>query len=129
MPTGAPFGLTFFTPDQAIIAYERRTTRVHRDHIVAHEVAHVMFDHDTLVLDDVDVARLLVPSLRPSMVQRVLNRSGAYDRAAEQEAEMMATILLEEASRAGATSDERRLDPAGQELRARLHNAFETPDR
>jgi hypothetical protein len=126
MPTGAPFGLTFFTDAGHIVAYEQRTSRVHQDHIVAHEIGHVLLGHRSFAIDDAAATQLLFPGLRPTMVHRVLNRDGAYSRAEEQEAEMMATVLLEETSRPRPPA-ERDLSPADAALHARLRHGLEHP--
>lgn len=133
MPAGAPFGLTFFTDLGHVIAYEERTSRVHRDHIIAHELGHILLDHRPLALDDEQASRLLLPALRPTMVDRVLNRTGVYSRGEEQEAEMMATVLLELAAResdapapASATPPTTDDDAA---LEARLRHGLEPPPR
>ncbi|MFC4105650.1 M48 family metalloprotease [Micromonospora zhanjiangensis] len=127
MPSGAPYGLTFFTDAGHIVAYERRTSRVHQDHIVAHELGHVLLGHRSFALDDEAATRLLFPGLRPTMVHRVLNRDGAYTRAEEQEAEMMATVLLEESGRHPGPSADRDLSPGDAALQARLRHGLEHP--
>jgi hypothetical protein len=126
MPGGAPFGLTFFTDAGHIIAYEERTSRVHQDHIIAHELGHVLLDHRSFAIDDEAATQLLLPGLRPTLVHRVLNRTGAYSRLEEQEAEMMATILLEEASRP-APPAAGNLSPTDAALYARLRHGLEHP--
>ncbi|MDG4766031.1 hypothetical protein O7632_18265 [Solwaraspora sp. WMMD406] len=134
MPTGAPFGLTFFTDAGHIVAYEQRTSRVHRDHIIAHEISHILLDHRTLAIDGRQASQLLMPALRPTLVHRVLNRTGVYSRGEEQEAEMLATILLELAGRdpsvaAPAPADVRLAGPADADLEARLRHGLEPPPR
>ncbi|MEV4760535.1 ImmA/IrrE family metallo-endopeptidase [Micromonospora sp. NPDC049559] len=127
MPTGAPFGLTFFTDAGHIIAYEERTSRVHQDHIIAHELGHVLLDHRSFAIDDDAASQLLLPSLRPTLVHRVLGRTGAYSRREEQEAEMMATVLLEEASRPAPAAPAADLSPTDAALYARLRQGLEHP--
>jgi hypothetical protein len=126
MPGGAPSGLTFFTDTGHVIAYEQRTSQVHRDHIVAHELGHVLLGHRSFALDDVGATRLLLPTLRPALVHRVLRRAGSYGPQAEQEAEMMATVLLEEAGRPAPAeaAEPPAVDPA---LHARLRHGLEHP--
>ncbi|MFY1631757.1 hypothetical protein ACN27F_00525 [Solwaraspora sp. WMMB335] len=132
MPPGAPFGMTFFTDTGHVIAYEQRTSRVHRDHIIAHELSHVLLGHRALALDDRHASELLLPALRSTLVHRVLNRTGVYSRGEEQEAEMMATILLESASRdelGGPTGPEPTTRVADAALEARLRQGLEPPPR
>jgi hypothetical protein len=127
MPAGAPYGLTLFTDVGNVIAYEQRTSRVHQDHIIAHELGHVVLGHRALALDDAESFQLLLPSLRPGLVRQVLGRSGAYSGLEEQQAEMMATLLLEEAGRVkpGAAA---AIEPCDAELRDRLRRSLEHPD-
>ncbi|ROO60185.1 hypothetical protein EDC02_2043 [Micromonospora sp. Llam0] len=133
MPAGAPFGLTFFTDAGHVVAYEERTSRVHRDHIIAHEIGHILLGHRALALDDQQASQLLMPALRPSLVHRVLARNGVYSRGEEQEAEMMATILLEAAARETDLGSAPARDDAGPvtdaALEARLRHGLEPPPR
>lgn len=128
MPVGAPSGLTLFTDAGNVIAYEQHTSRVHQDHIIAHELGHVVLGHQALALDNAELVRLLVPSLRPGLVRQVLGRSGSYSRLEEQQAEMMATLLLEEASRAEPRPAS-AVAPSDAELRERLRHSLERPGR
>lgn len=132
MPAGAPSGITLFTDSGPIIAYEQGTSRVHQDHIIAHELGHVLLDHRSSALDDEMATRLLLPGLRPTLVHRVLHRTGAYSRQEEQEAEMMATVLLEEAHRRGESAEPTsgdHLSPLDAALYARLRHGLEQPNR
>jgi hypothetical protein len=68
---------------------------MHRDHIVLHEVGHMVFGHDGSHSSD-QLTRLLLPGLSSELVRNVLGRAG-YDTAEEREAEYFATALLEQA--------------------------------
>nr|MDT0660427.1 ImmA/IrrE family metallo-endopeptidase [Micromonospora sp. DSM 115978] len=132
MPAGAPFGLTLFTDNGHIVAYEQGTSRVHQDHIIAHELGHILLDHRSYAVSDETASQLLLPALRPAMVHRVLNRTGAYSRQEEQEAEMMATILLEEANRREENREPAEvsggvLSETDAALYARLRHGLEQP--
>ncbi|MGH3673996.1 MAG: hypothetical protein ACRDSH_25730, partial [Pseudonocardiaceae bacterium] len=64
------------------------------DHIILHEVGHILADH---LSDDVDEAYWndALPGLSPGdMIQRALRRTCYTDRK-EREAELIATIMLE----------------------------------
>lgn len=68
-------------------------TGLHRAHIVAHEVAHVAFDHGgPRVLSDDAVVGLL-PDLDLEVVLKVLGRQ-SYGTHAEQQAEVFASLVL-----------------------------------
>src|SRR5262249_23764389 len=106
MPGGAPYGLTLFTDHGHVIAYEVRTSRVHQDLIIAHELGHILFGHEPVALDDEESSLLLMPALRPSLVRQVMGRrTGTYGQAEEHEAEMMATVLVEISSRTEVETD------------------------
>lgn len=128
MPAGAPYGLTLFTDDGGhIIAYEQSTTRLHRDHIIGHELAHIMLRHEPMTVEEPTVTQLIFPTLPPSLVHRVLNRTGAYTRAEEQEAETLATMLMEYGSQATTEPGFSHLTPDDAAIAARFSQLFERP--
>ncbi len=95
----SPCGVWLALPAADYIFYEDGTTRLHREHIVLHELGHVLSDHvPTDVLDE-EVIKALMPDLDLRMVRRVLGRT-SYSAVEEQEAEMLASLVLERASRA-----------------------------
>lgn len=92
---GDPTGIWIASATADYVFYEERTSRLHRDHIVLHEIGHMLFGHaGAAVLDD-HTARMLLPNLDPKMVRRVLARSN-YSAQDEQEAEMFASLVLAE---------------------------------
>jgi hypothetical protein len=84
-----PFGLWFMTESMDVIFYQRQTTRPHQDHIILHEIGHLIADHPS----DEPGDRTLIPD----GTTRVLRRT-CYDSAYEREAELIATVILEWAS-------------------------------
>jgi hypothetical protein len=103
-------GLWVATGQLDLIAYERNTTRPHQDHIVLHEIGHMLCDHCPTSLTPVEQARLLLPSLDPAMVSRVLGRTG-YGSTEEREAEFLASLIrqyAENASVGGSVADRLR---------------------
>jgi hypothetical protein len=107
MATGAPYGITLFTRDTQIIAYEERTSRLHQDHIIAHELGHLLLGHLGVDLDTDKAAAELFPALSPRLVGRVLTRTGVYTQVEEYEAETMATLMVEH-------GNQRAPGPAGE---------------
>ncbi|GAB1510455.1 hypothetical protein [Actinophytocola sp. KF-1] len=102
-------GLWIATDTTDLICYERDTTRPHQDHIILHELSHVLCDHHPAG----DHASALFPDLDPAMVRAVLGRAG-YSSDEEREAETLASLIRQRAStRAGGT------------LHARLHDALD----
>ncbi|MGX7823793.1 hypothetical protein ACTG9Q_01750 [Actinokineospora sp. 24-640] len=104
-------GLWIATETVDLVFYEQDTTPPHREHIVLHELAHVLCDHYPVSLSLAEQAMTLLPSLDPALVQRVLGRAG-YSTEEEREAEMLASLIRQRA-RTDAT------------LTDRLRNAFD----
>ena len=75
-----PFGLWFMTESMDVIFYQQQTTRPHQDHIILHEIGHIIAEH---------------PS--DEGADQPLRRT-CYDSAYEREAELIATFILEWAS-------------------------------
>jgi hypothetical protein len=91
-----PFGLWFMTDSMDVIFYQRETTRPHQDHIILHEIGHLLADHPSDPGDDQALAAL-TPDERPGGTTRGLQRT-CYDSAYEREAELIATFILQWAS-------------------------------
>jgi hypothetical protein len=108
IPVPGPFGVWIATEDTDYILYQLQTSKSHQDHIVLHELGHLLAGHHSDEEDDdllgelyPDVApealRARYPDLAPDAVRRALRRS-SYDTEQEVEAETVATIILEWAS-------------------------------
>ena len=91
-----PFGLWFMTATMDVIFYQRETTRPHQDHIILHEIGHIIADHPSDEGDD-QAWDALEEDDRPSGTTRALRRT-CYDSTYEREAELIATFILEWAS-------------------------------
>ncbi|OJF12402.1 hypothetical protein [Couchioplanes caeruleus] len=116
-----PCGVWLSLTDADVIAYEAGTNSLHQDHIIAHELAHLICGHS--MLDDsgpLDTRRLF-PDLDPALVRALLQR-GHYSDGQEQEAEIMASLLLSRARRSMVL-------PGGTELTTRLAQALLPPQR
>jgi hypothetical protein len=91
-------GLWVATAATDLICYEQVTTPPHQEHIILHELGHLLCDHNR------DAAALgaheLLPDLDPEMVQRVLGRAG-YTSEEEREAELLASMIREQARSSG----------------------------
>jgi hypothetical protein len=75
--------------------YEQRTSRLHQEHIIAHEIGHLLCDHEPVSGLDDRTASTLMPSLDPRMIRRILGRRSGYPVPQEQQAEMIASLLLQ----------------------------------
>jgi hypothetical protein len=88
LSTEAPCGLWIATDRADHIFYDPGTSPLHAEHIVLHELAHILCDHSGSAGA---VARLL-PDLDPATVRRVLGRV-SYTTEQEREAEMLASLI------------------------------------
>ncbi|MEU6482643.1 hypothetical protein [Streptomyces sp. NPDC046887] len=98
-PISGPSGLWMATATTDYIFFQRETTRAHQDHIITHEVGHILAGHHGSK-PIADALEGMVPHLSPAAVRRVLQRTG-YDEAQEREAELVATIIMEPAGLLG----------------------------
>jgi len=90
LPAGT-CGLWLELPDRDVVGFPEGAAPTHRDHIVLHEVGHMLAGHRG-VLGGSGVAALL-PDLDPEMVRSVLGRS-VYSDAQEREAELIASLIM-----------------------------------
>jgi hypothetical protein len=98
--THAPCGLWIGTPEADHVFYDPGTSPLHAEHIVLHELAHILSDH---TLSDGDgTLSSLFPDLDPDTVTRVLGRVG-YSTVQEREAEMMASLIRGRSARPRTT--------------------------
>jgi hypothetical protein len=82
LPDPAHFGCWIASPSRDFIFFVWKTARVHQDHIICHELAHMLLGHTTLVVgDDLDVLHFREHGL--ARKASVLRRS-PHERAAEQ---------------------------------------------
>ncbi|MFF4601509.1 hypothetical protein ACFY12_01950 [Streptomyces sp. NPDC001339] len=84
-------GLWLATDAGDHIFFEQRTTRVHQEHIVLHEIGHMLFDHYALAPDS-GVPAALLPDLDPRVVRQLLARTN-YTSRQEREAELLASMI------------------------------------
>ncbi len=116
---GGPSGAWIATDGADYVFVDRAARALHREHIVLHELAHILFEHeDALVMSRADAAALL-PAISEQTMTRMLGRS-RYTDVEEQEAELLATMIAQRA---------RSLGPADAGARAhalqdRLHAAL-----
>ncbi|GGW20562.1 hypothetical protein GCM10018980_43180 [Streptomyces capoamus] len=90
--TGA-CGLWLGTANADYVFYEARTAPLHREHIILHEIGHVLCDHHrSLTEEGGQPAGDLLAGLQPHLVARLMART-SYTNTEEQEAEMIATLI------------------------------------
>jgi hypothetical protein len=104
----APCGLWIGTASADHVFYDPGTSPLHAEHIVLHELAHILSGHSGA---DGAMARLF-PDLDPATVSRVLGRV-SYTNAQEREAEMMASLIRGRSARPPGTTPGRVADAFG----------------
>ncbi|MFI0776239.1 hypothetical protein [Streptomyces sp. NPDC021212] len=117
LPTSGPIGLWLDTPHADLIIFQDRTTPRHQDHIILHEVGHILADHPGTSADL--QWETLLPGLKPGAIRRALQRC-SYGTEQEREAELVATIILSWASVLDHVTDPPSPDPAVR----RIHSAL-----
>jgi hypothetical protein len=123
---GQPCGLLVSTDQADYIFYAANTTQLHQLHIGCHEVAHLLRGHGGTTALDVDVSRLLMPSLPASVIERVLGRT-VYSAAEEHDAELLASLIMR---RIGRTQQPRReVRPEVAETLTRMAGVFDSQPR
>ncbi|MCC9312431.1 toxin [Kitasatospora sp. RB6PN24] len=101
MPASHPCGIWVAARDEDLIFYDANTTGAHQEHIILHELGHIICCHRGAGGLDEASARLLFPDLDPEIVRDMLLRA-TYDDVQEQEAEIIAYLLSQ---RVGAAAD------------------------
>lgn len=93
-----PFGCWIATASADYVFFQQETTRSHQDHIILHELGHILADHHAMGdAEPDDFLPGLPPDIDGDAVRRALRRT-SYDEEHEWEAETVATIILEWAS-------------------------------
>ncbi len=89
-----PWGLWAAGPSADYIFYESDTSPLHQEHIILHELSHLICGHRPLPVTETQMLVGLFPDLSADTVRRILSRA-AYTAAEEREAEVLASVLLE----------------------------------
>jgi hypothetical protein len=75
------------------ILYQAGTSALHRLQIILHELSHLICDHTPTSVREAEFLQILLPDLSPRAIRHILKRA-AYSTAEDQEAEMLATLIL-----------------------------------
>jgi len=111
------------------VFYEPETSQLHREHIILHELGHLLCEHQPTEVIDEEVIAQLFPDLNPTVVHRVLGRT-TYTAVEEQEAEMVASLVRERvdhelrATRPGGDDPESSIAGPDREVVDRLRDAL-----
>ncbi|WP_346342624.1 hypothetical protein [Streptomyces sp. SID685] len=118
LPVPGPFGVWISTGACDYIVYQRETTKSHQDHIILHEVGHILAGHDSDDGDE-DLWALMMPDIDPQAIRRALRRT-SYDQDHEREAELVATIILQWASVLNRVAPPQATDPSVRRVQTAL---------
>ncbi|MCP2337288.1 hypothetical protein [Actinomadura rupiterrae] len=105
-----PCGLLVQTTTTDHIMFARGATPLHREHIIAHEVGHIMFEHGE-GMSSVELGIAMLPNIDPQLIRRMLGRA-SYSSTEEREAETFASLLVESGRRMPPGPESSRLGPA-----------------
>jgi hypothetical protein len=94
----APSGFWVAARTKDYICYEADTAKLHQEHIILHELGHMVCEHNTPADSHELLAQILLPTLDPAVVRKVLART-AYSHPEEEQAELFATLVLGQAGR------------------------------
>jgi hypothetical protein len=109
-----PCGMWVATDVADHIFFEQQTSTFHQEHIIVHELGHMICGHTIAMLGDEFDSVVAGGDTGDEVVQQALLRA-SYNTEQEQEAELVATLLLErgrEISGASVSESERRLGRA-----------------
>lgn len=98
LSSGAPCGMWIALGETDVILYDPNTSKLHAEHIVLHELGHMLSDHSVGRGFDGAVLTRLMPDIDPSTIARVLGRE-RYSSEQEREAEMLASLIRARARR------------------------------
>lgn len=114
----APSGVWVALKTADVILVDPTTSPLHREHIVLHELGHMLCEHRPS--PSTYMHRRLFPDLDPEMVSRVLGRT-SYTEPEEREAEMIASLITSGIRRRAVGGDARPVEPqSGAEVLDRL---------
>jgi hypothetical protein len=95
LPGRAPCGMWAVTDDADYIFVQKQTSPLHQALIGLHEVSHLLFGHTESADRGAHTEQLLAPNLDPETVRYMLRRTH-YSATAEREAELLASLILNE---------------------------------
>ncbi|MEV4641406.1 hypothetical protein AB0J80_29085 [Actinoplanes sp. NPDC049548] len=114
LPTGAPSGLCVAAGTADYLVVTSSATGTQRDHIVLHELAHLLLGHQLQALDP-DAGGQLFQHLDPAVIRTMLGRT-TYSTVEEQEAEILASLLGQRAHPLAPPAPDSGSDPVVQRL-------------
>ena len=127
MVMGNLCGMWMGTAQADYVFYEQNTSFLHQQHIVFHELGHILRRHSPKRILGADVARALAPVVEPGEVERVLGRD-TYNDEDEYEAELIATLILRRVAHHAAVEVPEAVDPRSDDVVARIARSLSRGD-
>lgn len=124
MAIGGLCGTWMRTAKADYVFYEQDTSLLHQQHIIFHEVGHILRSHTPGKELSQDLARTIAAGMKLSDVFRVLGRD-SYTDDDEFEAELIATLLLARIGRHPARTEPRATDPAADSTITRIAGSLQ----
>jgi hypothetical protein len=127
---GGCTGLWVATPAADVVFFEAETSPLHQEHIILHELCHLLLEHAPGGVPTAGPAGLF-PDVGPESVRRMLQRSG-YSTEDDREAEFLASMILAKAIRGGSRGTEppaAPADPVAAGVLARLEASLDGAPR
>lgn len=128
MVVGGLCGTWMRTAQADYVFYEQDTSRLHQQHIVFHELGHLLRRHEPVKILDADLARIMAPTLRPAEGFRVLGRD-SYSDDDEFDAELIATLLQRRIGRQTVREQPTATDPTASEIIERISRSLSRGER
>jgi hypothetical protein len=123
LPGRAPCGMWAVTDDADYIFVQKQTSPLHQALIGLHEVSHLLFGHTETPSVNQHTDQLLAPNLDPETVRYMLRRTH-YSAGAEREAEMLASLILNQVGTWAPAEPTRPLPPEVTALVNRLETSL-----
>jgi hypothetical protein len=101
---GSPAGLWMAGASLDVIFYDAETSPLHQEHIILHELSHLLCGHHAQVIAEPGFSELLLPDMSREIVLGARGRTLSYSDDEEQEAEMLASLIAEHAKRHRTTA-------------------------
>lgn len=119
MAIGGLCGTWMRTAKADYVFYEEDTSLLHQQHIIFHEVGHILRSHVPGKELSIDLARTVTTGATPSDVFRVLGRD-TYTDDDEFEAELIATLILRRIGRQPVREVPKAMNPLADDIIARI---------
>ncbi|WP_370948390.1 hypothetical protein AB5J62_12595 [Amycolatopsis sp. cg5] len=101
--SAAPCGVLAATDQADYVFYTTETSALHQEHILLHEIGHLLCGHAGSDQLDAAVPAALMPNLSPELIRRVLGRT-TYAEEQEREAELVASLIMRQVRRETPTA-------------------------